>query len=90
MAAKYEITARRDAMQEFADRIVEQPEQGVKPWVKPWDPTKCIGPQAPINAATGHRNRGINVFTLGMSLLAFNTLDSRWMTYQQAKEKGWR
>jgi hypothetical protein len=29
MAAKHEITARRDAMQEFADRIVEHLEQGV-------------------------------------------------------------
>jgi antirestriction protein ArdC len=45
MAAKHEVTERRDAMQEFADRIVEQLEQGVKPW----NPDKCAGPQSPFN-----------------------------------------
>jgi antirestriction protein ArdC len=84
MAAKHEITERRDAMQEFADRIVGQLEQGVKPWVRPWDPNKCAGPQSPFNPTTGARYHGINVLTLGISMLAFQTGDPRWMTYQQA------
>ena len=41
--ASQEVT-KRDPMQEFADRIVAQLEQGVKPWVRPWDPLKCDGP----------------------------------------------
>jgi antirestriction protein ArdC len=79
-----EITERRDPMQEFADRIVEQLEQGVKPWVRDWDPEKCAGPQAPFNPVTGSRYHGINVLILGMDMRAFQTGDPRWMTYQRS------
>jgi antirestriction protein ArdC len=81
---------RGDAMQEFADRIVAELENGVKPWVRPWDPEKAGGPQAPVNPATGKRYHGINVLILGMDLRAFQSGDPRWMTYQQALEKKWR
>jgi N-terminal domain of anti-restriction factor ArdC len=40
-------------MQEFADQTVAQLELDVKPWVRPWNPDLCLGPQAPRNAATG-------------------------------------
>jgi antirestriction protein ArdC len=83
-------TRRRDAMQEFADRIVAELEKGVKPWVRPWDPAKAGGPQAPFNPATGKRYHGINVLILGMDVRAFQTGDPRWMTYQQAQEKKWQ
>ncbi len=43
MSARRETTERRDAMQEFADKIVAALESGVKPWVRPWDPEKCTG-----------------------------------------------
>ena len=86
----HETTERRDPMQEFADRIVEQLEQGVKPWVRDWNPDKCEGPQAPFNPVTGGRYHGINVLILGMDMRAFQTGDPRWMTYQQAHEKGYQ
>ncbi|MBZ5673684.1 MAG: ssDNA-binding domain-containing protein [Acidobacteriia bacterium] len=76
-------------MQEFADQIVASLEAGIKPWVKPWDESKCGGPQAPINPTTGARYHGINVLILGISLLAFQTGDPRWCSFLQAKEKGW-
>src|SRR5579883_724596 len=82
--------ARRDPMQEFADRIVAELERGVKPWVRPWDAEKAGGPQAPFNPVTGKRYHGINVLILGMDMRAFQTGDPRWMTYQQAQEKGWQ
>ena len=44
----------------------------------------------PRNAATGHRYRGINVLTLGMSGLAFSSGDPRWATYKQAEDRGWQ
>ena len=44
----------------------------------------------PRNAATGHRYRGINVLTLGMSALAFSSGDPRWATYKQAEDRGWQ
>jgi len=83
-------TPHRDPMQEFADRIVAELEKGVKPWVRPWDPEKAGGPQAPINPVTGKRYHGINVLILGMDMRAFQSGDPRWMTYQQAHEKHWQ
>jgi len=44
----------------------------------------------PRNAATGQRYRGINVLTLGMSVLAFESGDPRWVTYKQAEDRGWQ
>jgi antirestriction protein ArdC len=38
----------------------------------------------------GHRYRGINTLTLGMSPLAFASGDPRWATYRQAEEHGWQ
>jgi antirestriction protein ArdC len=89
MTAKREITERRDPIQEFADRIIAELEKGVKPWIRPWDPDKAGGPQAPFNPVTKHTYRGINVLILGISLLAFQTGDPRWCSFLQAKEKGW-
>lgn len=80
----------RDAVQEFADRIIAELERGVKPWVRPWDPEKAGGPLAPFNPVTGRRYHGINVLILGMDMRAFQAGDPRWMTYQQAHEKNWQ
>ena len=80
----------RDPMQEFADRIVSELERGIKPWVRPWDPDKAGGPQAPFNPVTGKHYHGVNVLLLGMDLRAFESGDPRWMTYQQAQEKKWQ
>ncbi len=82
--------ARRDHFQEVTDRIVAALEDGRKPWVRPWNPDACGGPQAPFNPTTGNRYRGINVLLLGMSPLAFETGDPRWCTYQQASERKWQ
>jgi antirestriction protein ArdC len=79
---------RRDPMQEFADKIVASLEVGVKPWIQPWDAMKCDGLQGPFNPTTRARYHGINILILGMSVLAFQTGDPRWCTYQQAREKG--
>ena len=88
--AASEATERRDPIQETADKIIAALESGVKPWVRPWDEDKCEGPSSPRNPITKHRYRGINVLLLGMSPQAFLTGDPRWMTYQQAHEKGYQ
>jgi antirestriction protein ArdC len=80
----------RDHYQEVTDRIIEALEAGTPPWRRPWDPDKAGGPAMPRNAATGHRYRGINVLTLGMSPLAFTSGDPRWATYKQSEERGWQ
>jgi antirestriction protein ArdC len=83
-------SSHRDPMQEFAHSIVAELEKGVKPWVRPWNPEKAGGPQAPFNPVTGNRYHGINVLILGMDVRAFQSGDPRWMTYQQAQEKKWQ
>lgn len=83
-------SSHRDPMQEFADRIIAELEKGVKPWVRPWDPDRARGPQAPFNPVTGKRYHGINVLILGMDMRPFQSGDPRWMTYQQALEKEWQ
>lgn len=83
-------SAPRDPMQEFANRIIAELENGVKPWVRPWDPEKAGGPRATFNPVTGKRYHGINVLILGMDMRAFQTGDSRCMTYQQAQGKDWQ
>jgi antirestriction protein ArdC len=88
--AARESTDRRDPIQEFADLIVAELEKGVKPWVRPWDPDKCAGPQAPLNPVTGSHYHGVNVLILSIHPLAMMNGDPRWMTYQQAAEKKWQ
>jgi antirestriction protein ArdC len=82
--------APRDHYQEVTDRIIAALEAGTPPWRRPWDPDKAGGPAMPRNAATGQRYRGINVLTLGMSILAFESGDPRWATYKQAEARGWQ
>jgi antirestriction protein ArdC len=79
-----------DHYQEVTDRIIAALEAGTSPWRRPWDPDKTGGPAMQRNAATGQRYRGINVLTLGMSVLAFSSADPRWATYRQAEDRGWQ
>ena len=65
-------------------------EAGTAPWRRPCDKTACGGATAPVSAATGHRYRGINLFVLGMSPLAFASNDPRWCSYRQAAARGWQ
>jgi antirestriction protein ArdC len=86
-----EVTEHRDYMQELVDRVAEIIEStGKLPWKREWDPSKCVGPQSPFNAATGEPYHGINVICLGLNPLAFTTADPRFCTYKQAQEKGWQ
>jgi antirestriction protein ArdC len=81
---------RRDHYQELTDKIVAALEAGTAPWRRPWDPNACAGSTTPVNVATGHRYRGVNLFVLGMSPLASASGDPRWCSYRQAAAQGWQ
>jgi antirestriction protein ArdC len=83
-------TQRRDHYQELADKIIAALEAGVAPWRRPWDSNACGGSTTPVNATTGHRYRGVNLFVLGMSPLAITSGDPRWCSYRQAAVRGWQ
>jgi len=69
-----------DSYQVITDRIVEALEQGVAPWVCPWD--RALG--LPRNGHSSHLYRGINI----MLLWASGQTDPRWYTYKQAGMHG--
>ena len=81
---------RRDHYQELTDKIIIALEAGTAPWRRPWDKAVAGGAIASVNAATGHRYRGVNLFVLGMSPLAFASNDPRWCSYRQAAARGWQ
>ena len=81
---------RRDHYQELTDKIITALEAGTAPWRRAWDKAVAGGAIAPVNAATGHRYRGVNLFVLGMSPLAFASNDPRWCSYRQAAARGWQ
>jgi len=63
----------------ITNKIIEQLENGVIPWHRPWS-----GGELPKNMVSDKEYRGINVF-----MLSFSGFSSPyWVTYNQAKAKG--
>ena len=83
-------TQRRDHYQELTDRIVAALEAGVAPWRRPWDPNACGASTTPVNVATGHRYRGVNLFVLGMSPPRLCERRSALVQLRQAAARGWQ
>ena len=89
MDDKRKNTAPRDHYADVTNKIIAMLEAGTPPWRRPWDPSKAkFG--GPVNGATGHRYRGINVLLLSCSPRAWETGDPRWCSYEQARQKGWQ
>jgi antirestriction protein ArdC len=74
-----EKVEKRDVYAIITNRIVEQLEQGIVPWRKPW---KEAGP--PMNLISGKSYRGINVVLLGSLGYDLNC----FLTFKQVKELG--
>lgn len=70
------------------NQIVEALESGVKPWSMPWERQGTS--IAPYNASTGHFYRGINMLVLLMNALKRGTSQFGYVTFNQARQKGWR
>lgn len=68
-----------DQYEKITNLIIEQLEQGVCPWEKPWNP---IG--APMNYSTGKEYRGLNSFFL--NCMPFEI--PYYMTFKQAQNMG--
>lgn len=71
--------------EEITARMIGALEKGTAPWQKPW-----TAEDAPRNAVTGRRYNGVNALYLGfLGMAKFGGNDPRWLTFAQAKEKGW-
>lgn len=71
---------------QVTNRIIKELEQGVVPWVKPWNMDQAAG--LPINADTGRSYSGINILLLWGALFENNFRCQTWLTFRQAQKLG--
>ncbi|MCB1805321.1 MAG: DUF1738 domain-containing protein, partial [Candidatus Competibacteraceae bacterium] len=76
-----------DLHQLITDRILEQLEQGVKPWQCPWLRDHS-GASLPQNFHTGQHYRGINILLLWLQADIQGYSSNAWLTFKQAKALG--
>jgi len=67
----------------IAEQLIEQLQKGTAPWQRPWHLGETF---LPYNPVTKNRYKGINTIQLMMQKYR----DARWLTYNQAKDAGWR
>lgn len=79
---------RVDIHTRVTNRIIEQLEQGIRPWLKPWDAEHAAGRITRPLRHNGVPYSGINILMLWDSaeIQGFNT--PLWLTYKQAAELG--
>jgi antirestriction protein ArdC len=80
------ITARSDIYTRVTDRILVDLEQGVRPWMKPWDAENTAGRITRPLRHNGTPYRGVNVLLLWGEAMTEGHLANIWMTYKQAAE----
>lgn len=80
-------TVRRDLYQHVTNRILEDLEHGVRPWLKPWSASNVRGSILP-RRHNGIPYQGINVLLLWSEAMARGYTATTWMTYRQALELG--
>lgn len=77
---------RTDVYARVTNRMIEQLEQGVRPWLKPWTATgSSIARPVRHN---GEAYRGVNVLILWSEAADKGYTSPMWMTYKQAQELG--
>src|SRR3989475_10827992 len=80
-------TERKDVYSRITSQIVASLEQGVRPWIRPWNAEHAAGR---ITRPLRHNRKpysGINVLSLWASALARNFAAPIWMTFKQALER---
>ena len=83
---------RRDHYAEVTSKIVSALEAGTPPWRRDWDRTVAAamsGFALPCNGVSKRAYRGINRLMLGMDVRVIETGDPRFLSFDQAKDKGW-
>ena len=86
MAAK--TKTRRDIYQDITNKIVAQLEDGIRPWLKPWNAEHAAGR---ITRPLRHNREpyhGINILMLWASAEAQDFVSPYWLTFKQAQTLG--
>lgn len=81
-------TQRIDLYTRITNAIISDLEQGVRPWLKPWNAGHAAGQISRPLRAGGQPYKGINVLTLWESAMSQHFTAPIWMTFNQAKELG--
>ena len=75
-----------DLYQRVTDQIVSSLEQGVRPWMKPWNAEHAAGRITRPLRANGMPYQGINVLMLWGESVEKGYSAPIWMTFRQALE----
>lgn len=78
--------SRQDVYSRITSQIVSHLEQGVRPWIKPWNAEHAAGRITRPVRHNGQPYSGINVLSLWMSASAQGFAAPIWMTFRQALE----
>ncbi len=81
-------TARPDVYSRITDRIIADLEQGVRPWLKPWNADHAAGRITRPLRHNGIPYKGINVVMLWSAATAKGYSAPLWLTFKQAQELG--
>ena len=80
------VAKRGDVYTRVTDKIVADLEQGVRPWLKPWNADHAAGRITRPLRGNGQPYRGINVLMLWAEAELKGYSCPIWMTYKQAQE----
>jgi len=82
------ISNRTDVYTRVTNRIIDDLEQGVRPWAKPWTAEHTAGKITRPLRHNGQPYKGINVLLLWGECMMKGYAAPLWMTYRQASELG--
>jgi len=77
---------RQDIYTRITDKIIDSLEQGVRPWIKPWDAEQAAGRIARPLRHNGQPYSGINILMLWAASIEQGFAAPMWMTFKQALE----
>jgi antirestriction protein ArdC len=80
------MTTRIDLYTRVTNAILADLENGVRPWLKPWNAQHAAGRITRPLRAGGQPYNGINVLMLLLAAMSHNFTAPIWMTFNQAKE----
>jgi len=86
--SKEERDMKQDVYERITNKIVADLEQGVRPWLKPWNAEHAAGRITRPLRHNGVPYQGINVIMLWGEAVAKGFAAPIWMTFRQAKELG--
>lgn len=79
---------REDVYTRITNQVIAQLEQGVRPWMKPWNAEHAAGRITRPLRCNGERYNGINILVLWESAEAQGFACPIWLTFKQAQELG--